>query len=77
MGPALSGIDSLLTMPMGCGEQNMVLFAPNIFILQYLNKTKRLTPTVHAKALSFMQTGLRIFTSKMHTLYSSILKTAL
>ncbi|CAI9533213.1 unnamed protein product, partial [Staurois parvus] len=30
MGTALQNLDRLLAMPFGCGEQNMVLFAPNI-----------------------------------------------
>jgi hypothetical protein len=57
MGPALSGLDNLLAMPTGCGEQNMLLFAPNIYVLQYLSNTKRLTPAIEEKALGFMQTG--------------------
>lgn len=44
-------------MPFGCGEQNMVQFAPNIFILQYLNKTKQLVPEIEDKALKFLKTG--------------------
>ncbi|XP_014115222.1 PREDICTED: alpha-2-macroglobulin-like protein 1 isoform X1 [Pseudopodoces humilis] len=57
MGPALQNLDRLLSMPFGCGEQNMVLFAPNIFILQYLNKTKQLNPEIKDKALTFLTTG--------------------
>ncbi|NWY28877.1 A2ML1 protein, partial [Pheucticus melanocephalus] len=57
MGPALQNLDQLLSMPFGCGEQNMVQFAPNIFILQYLNKTKQLNPEIKAKALTFLTTG--------------------
>ncbi|XP_028943147.1 alpha-2-macroglobulin-like protein 1, partial [Antrostomus carolinensis] len=57
MGPALQNLDQLLEMPFGCGEQNMVQFAPNIFILQYLNKTKQLDPEIKAKALKFLKTG--------------------
>ncbi|KAM6321270.1 alpha-2-macroglobulin-like protein 1 [Aegotheles albertisi] len=57
MGPALQNLDRLLEMPFGCGEQNMVQFAPNIFILQYLNKTKQLDPQIEAKALKFLRTG--------------------
>ncbi|XP_069719698.1 alpha-2-macroglobulin-like protein 1 [Phaenicophaeus curvirostris] len=57
MGPALQNSDQLLEMPFGCGEQNMVHFAPNIFILQYLNKTKQLDPEIKAKALRFLRTG--------------------
>ncbi|XP_052646034.1 alpha-2-macroglobulin-like protein 1 isoform X1 [Harpia harpyja] len=57
MGPALQNLDQLLQMPFGCGEQNMVQFAPNIFILQYLNKTKQLDPEIEDEALKFLRTG--------------------
>ncbi|NXN08148.1 A2ML1 protein, partial [Indicator maculatus] len=57
MGPALQNLDRLLEMPFGCGEQNMVQFAPNIFILQYLNKTKQLDAEIEAKALKFLRKG--------------------
>ncbi|XP_071618085.1 alpha-2-macroglobulin-like protein 1 isoform X1 [Heliangelus exortis] len=57
MGPALENLDQLLKMPFGCGEQNMVQFAPNIFILQYLNKTKQLDPQIEVEALKFLRTG--------------------
>lgn len=57
MGPALQNLDQLLEMPFGCGEQNMVQFAPNIFILQYLNKTKQLDPEIEDTALKFLRTG--------------------
>jgi len=67
MGPALSGLDSLLAMPMGCGEQNMLLFAPNIYVMQYLNKTNRLTPDIQSKALSHMQIGYQRELTYRHT----------
>ncbi|XP_009865376.1 PREDICTED: alpha-2-macroglobulin-like protein 1, partial [Apaloderma vittatum] len=57
MGPALQNLDRLLEMPFGCGEQNMVQFAPNIFILQYLNKTEQLNPEIEDKALEFLRKG--------------------
>ncbi|XP_074651835.1 murinoglobulin-1-like isoform X2 [Tubulanus polymorphus] len=57
MGPTLSGLDKLLTVPVGCGEQNMITFTPNIFVLQYLTATKQLTPNVEAKALAHMKRG--------------------
>ncbi|XP_021250335.1 alpha-2-macroglobulin-like protein 1 isoform X2 [Numida meleagris] len=57
MGPALQNLDQLLEMPFGCGEQNMVQFAPNIFILQYLKKTKQLDPEIEDTALYFLRTG--------------------
>ncbi|POI32181.1 hypothetical protein CIB84_004068, partial [Bambusicola thoracicus] len=57
MGPALQNLDRLLEMPFGCGEQNMVQFAPNIFVLQYLKKTKQLDPKIEVTALYFLRTG--------------------
>ncbi|NXN31178.1 A2ML1 protein, partial [Nycticryphes semicollaris] len=57
MGNALQNLDSLLAMPYGCGEQNMVLFAPNIYIQQYLEKSKQLRPDIRAKAQGFLQSG--------------------
>lgn len=44
-------------MPYGCGEQNMVNFAPNIYILRYLNTTRQATPEATSKLLRFMNTG--------------------
>ena len=44
-------------MPFGCGEQNMVLFAPNIYVLKYLNETQQLTQKIESKALDFLRAG--------------------
>ncbi|NXH87084.1 A2ML1 protein, partial [Edolisoma coerulescens] len=57
LGNALQNLDSLLAMPYGCGEQNMVRFAPNIYIQQYLEKTGQLLPDIRAKARGFLQSG--------------------
>ncbi|CAN8201949.1 unnamed protein product [Coccothraustes coccothraustes] len=57
LGNALQNMDRLLAMPYGCGEQNMVRFAPNIYIQQYLEKTGQLLPDIHAKAQGFLQSG--------------------
>ncbi|NWV43934.1 A2ML1 protein, partial [Grantiella picta] len=57
LGNALQNLDHLLAMPYGCGEQNMVRFAPNIYILQYLEKSGQLLPDIRAKAQSFLQSG--------------------
>ncbi|XP_065356086.1 LOW QUALITY PROTEIN: thioester-containing protein 1 allele R1-like [Calliphora vicina] len=37
--PTFDNLQQLVEMPTGCGEQNMVHFAPNIMILQYLKAT--------------------------------------
>nr|XP_009941969.1 PREDICTED: alpha-2-macroglobulin-like [Opisthocomus hoazin] len=57
MGNALQNVDRLLAMPYGCGEQNMVRFAPNIYIQQYLEKSGQLHPDIPAKAQGFLQSG--------------------
>ncbi|XP_075468695.1 alpha-2-macroglobulin-like protein 1 [Ascaphus truei] len=57
MGTAMQNLDRLLAMPYGCGEQNMVLFAPNIFILQYLEKTQQLNREIQSKANKFLESG--------------------
>ncbi|XP_066457489.1 alpha-2-macroglobulin-like protein 1 isoform X2 [Eleutherodactylus coqui] len=57
MGPAMSNIGDLLAMSYGCGEQNMAGFAPNVYILQYLQKSNLINPDVLAKAKDFLQSG--------------------
>lgn len=54
---SINGIDDLLQMPYGCGEQNMIFFAPDVEILRYLNATGQLTPEVRAKAEHFINVG--------------------
>nr|XP_060619449.1 alpha-2-macroglobulin-like protein 1 [Anolis sagrei ordinatus] len=57
LGLTTTHIDQLINLPIGCGEQNMIKFAPNIFILQYLEHTKRVTPEFKEKAIGFMKSG--------------------
>ncbi|KAM3833923.1 alpha-2-macroglobulin-like [Diretmus argenteus] len=57
LGRALQNLDGLLQMPYGCGEQNMALLAPNIYILQYLTNTQQLTPAIKEKAATFLTSG--------------------
>ena len=57
MGPSLANIDGLLKMPYGCGEQNMLNFAPNIFIMQYLKATGQLTDDIKQKATDYTLQG--------------------
>ncbi|HEX5166311.1 MAG TPA: alpha-2-macroglobulin family protein, partial [Thermomicrobiales bacterium] len=53
----MDGLESLLQMSFGCGEQNMILFAPNVFITRYLDETGQLKPEVRARAETLMLTG--------------------
>jgi CD109 antigen len=53
----IEGLDQLLKMPFGCGEQNMILFAPNVYIARYLMETDQLKPEIMAKAEHLMLVG--------------------
>ena len=53
----IEGLDQLLRMPFGCGEQNMILFAPNVHIARYLKETGQLKPEIMAKAEHLMTVG--------------------
>uniref|UniRef100_G1QP34 Alpha-2-macroglobulin like 1 n=1 Tax=Nomascus leucogenys TaxID=61853 RepID=G1QP34_NOMLE len=55
MGTALQNLNGLVQMPSGCGEQNMVLFAPIIYVLQYLEKAGLLTEEIRSRAPFFLE----------------------
>ncbi|XP_010147953.1 PREDICTED: alpha-2-macroglobulin-like protein 1 [Eurypyga helias] len=57
MAMALQNLDHLVQMPHGCGEQNMVLFSPIVYVLQYLEKTRQLTPEIKKRATGFLSNG--------------------
>ncbi|XP_074966627.1 alpha-2-macroglobulin-like protein 1 isoform X1 [Phalacrocorax aristotelis] len=57
LGTALDNIDELLQMSSGCGEQNMIHFAPNVFITRYLEETGQLTPEIKEKAIGYLESG--------------------
>ncbi|XP_062827451.1 ovostatin [Anolis carolinensis] len=57
MGTAMRNLHQLLQMPHGCGEQNMALFAPNIYILDYLNATGQLTAEIESRATGYLVSG--------------------
>lgn len=57
MAPVLNNIDSLVAMPYGCGEQNMLTFVPDIVVTKYLNITQRLTPQLEERAKKYMEAG--------------------
>lgn len=57
LGPSIGNLDSLIEMPYGCGEQNMIHFAPNIYVLQYMRSTKQTDEQTRNKAMSYMMEG--------------------
>uniref|UniRef100_A0A8C3W7Y9 Pregnancy zone protein-like n=1 Tax=Catagonus wagneri TaxID=51154 RepID=A0A8C3W7Y9_9CETA len=57
LGSAMQNLQNLIQMPYGCGEQNMVLFVPNIYVLSYLNETQQLTEKIKSKAINYLVSG--------------------
>ena len=57
MGPTVNGLDKLLRMPTGCGEQTMLGLAPDVFVTNYLAATNQLTTEIESKALTYMEKG--------------------
>jgi uncharacterized protein YfaS (alpha-2-macroglobulin family) len=53
----MEGMDSLLRMPGGCFEQTSSSTYPNVLALDYMKRSKKLTPEVHAKAEGYIANG--------------------
>ncbi|NXX32326.1 OVOS protein, partial [Nicator chloris] len=66
LGTALRNMDNLLHMPYGCGEQNMALFTPNIYALDYLNKTGQLTEEIRVRGTGYLSRGYQKQLSYKH-----------
>jgi A-macroglobulin TED domain/Alpha-2-macroglobulin family/Carboxypeptidase regulatory-like domain/A-macroglobulin receptor binding domain/MG2 domain/Alpha-2-macroglobulin bait region domain len=57
MSQVVEGMDSILRMPNGCFEQTSSSTYPNVLALDYMKRTKKLTPEVHAKAEGYIANG--------------------
>ncbi|EEC20000.1 alpha-macroglobulin, putative, partial [Ixodes scapularis] len=57
MGPAVQNLDSLVRVPTGCGEQNMIKFTPNVYVLDYLKATGKHEEDIEKKAVENLKTG--------------------
>jgi uncharacterized protein YfaS (alpha-2-macroglobulin family) len=53
----IEGMDSILRMPGGCFEQTSSSTYPNVLALDYMKRTKKLTPEIHAKAEGYIANG--------------------
>jgi hypothetical protein len=53
----VEGMDAILRLPGGCFEQTSSSTYPNILALDYMKRTKKLTPEVRAKAEGFISNG--------------------
>ena len=54
----VEGMDAILRMPCGCFEQTSSSTYPNVLALDYMKRTKKLTPEVHAKAEASSPTAI-------------------
>ncbi|XP_076605206.1 CD109 antigen-like [Chaetodon auriga] len=59
LAPSISNLDSLVQMPLGCGEQNMIHFAPSIYVLQYLDQSAQDSKEIRSRAQVYMKEGYR------------------
>ncbi|XP_045146443.1 ovostatin-like [Echinops telfairi] len=66
LGPAMQNLETLLQVPFGYGEQNMVLFSSNFHILDYLSQTQQLTETIKFKAIASLVKGYQKQLSYKH-----------
>lgn len=57
MAQAVEGLDSILQMPNGCFEQTSSSTYPNVLVLQYMEKIKKITPEIELKALDYIAQG--------------------
>eukprot|EP00808_Paulinella_micropora_P002029 g66146.t1 len=57
LGQAMSNLDRLVTMPFGCGEQTIISFSPNTFVLNYLLATSSNDQALMEKAKKNMKLG--------------------
>lgn len=57
IGPVLKNLDNLVQQPTGCGEQNMVKFAPIISVANYLKETQQLEPKLENLMKEYLRTG--------------------
>ncbi|XP_051246774.1 CD109 antigen-like [Dicentrarchus labrax] len=57
LGLSISNLDLLVQQPIGCGEQNMIHFAPSIYVLQYLDASAQDNKEIRSRALGYMMEG--------------------
>ncbi|XP_072019893.1 LOW QUALITY PROTEIN: C3 and PZP-like alpha-2-macroglobulin domain-containing protein 8 [Amphiura filiformis] len=57
MGPTLNNLHNLIRLPFGCGEQNMIHFAPIVYVIGYLKRTNQLTTETETEAKTFLVQG--------------------
>nr|XP_050031301.1 A.superbus venom factor 1-like [Dermacentor andersoni] len=56
-GAAIANVESLISMPKGCGEQTMMIMAPVLYAYKYLKVKKMLNETDRGNALKYLLEG--------------------
>ena len=52
------GLEKLIQLPTGCGEQTMIRMAPLVYVLRYMYSTKDgVTSAVEKKAYDYLRKG--------------------
>ncbi|XP_005739093.1 CD109 antigen-like [Pundamilia nyererei] len=54
---SINNLGSLVQLPLGCGEQNMIHFAPSVYVIQYLDTSNQDDQELRRKALAYMMEG--------------------
>lgn len=57
IGVILDNVENLIGMPYGCGEQQMLTTAPNVYILRYLRATGSLKIETETKCKKYLLSG--------------------
>ena len=57
MAQAVEGLDSILQMPSGCFEQTTATLWPNALVLDYMQKSGKITPEIELKAREYVNVG--------------------
>ncbi|CAL8294217.1 unnamed protein product [Arctogadus glacialis] len=57
LGLSMGGLESLVSLPQGCGEQNLVSFASSVSVLEYLEVLEN--GPIKARALAVLEEGFR------------------
>jgi len=57
MAPAIANLEKMLKVPYGCGEQNMITSAPNVYVLDYLRGVGKKDEEIETKAKKHIASG--------------------
>lgn len=56
-GSVVENLESLIRLPCGCGEQNMILFVPNVVVLDYMYETQTIREDLYSDLISKLTRG--------------------